>query len=112
MRFAGTWSRYSKNAMPELAIAATYQGDAAKFFRWPYHAKVMKKFDATRSRTVCSDNGTDEAMEGMDGLSGRGAFADDHLVIVDKPAGLLAVPGRGDEKQDCVSSRVRNVYAD
>ena len=51
-------------------------------------------------------------MEVMDGLSGRVAFADDHLVVVDKPAGLLSVPGRGDDKQDCVASRVRSVYAD
>ena len=35
-------------------------------------------------------------------------YADDALVVVDKPAGLLAVPGRGPERQDCVAARVRS----
>lgn len=38
--------------------------------------------------------------------------ADDHLVVVDKPAGLLSVPGRGEGKQDCASARVQALYAD
>jgi tRNA pseudouridine32 synthase / 23S rRNA pseudouridine746 synthase len=32
---------------------------------------------------------------------------DDALIAVDKPAGLLAVPGRGDDKKDCLSARVQ-----
>ncbi|MES6459359.1 pseudouridine synthase, partial [Cutibacterium acnes] len=32
---------------------------------------------------------------------------DDDLVVVDKPAGLLAVPGRGPEKADCVLHRLQ-----
>jgi tRNA pseudouridine32 synthase/23S rRNA pseudouridine746 synthase len=31
---------------------------------------------------------------------------DEALLVVDKPAGLLAVPGRGADKQDCLSARV------
>lgn len=38
--------------------------------------------------------------------------ADDHLVVVDKPAGLLCVPGRGVDKQDCLHARVRQRFAD
>jgi len=34
------------------------------------------------------------------------------LVAADKPAGLLAVPGRGDDKQDCLWSRVRSQVDD
>lgn len=34
-------------------------------------------------------------------------YADDALVVVDKPAGLLAVPGRGPDKADCVVSRLQ-----
>ncbi|RZL62966.1 MAG: RluA family pseudouridine synthase [Variovorax sp.] len=30
---------------------------------------------------------------------------DAHLLVLDKPAGLLCVPGRGDDKQDCLSAR-------
>lgn len=34
-------------------------------------------------------------------------YQDDFLLVAGKPAGLLAVPGRGVEKQDCLWSRVR-----
>ena len=38
--------------------------------------------------------------------------ADDAIVVADKPAGLLAVPGRGADKADCLWSRVRERFAD
>jgi tRNA pseudouridine32 synthase/23S rRNA pseudouridine746 synthase len=38
-------------------------------------------------------------------------YADTHLVVVEKPGGLLSVPGRGPDKQDCVASRVRYLFA-
>lgn len=34
-------------------------------------------------------------------------YRDDTLLAVDKPAGLLAVPGRGEAKHDCVARRVQ-----
>ena len=39
-------------------------------------------------------------------------FADGALLVLRKPAGLLAVPGRGADKQDCLALRVQQVYAD
>jgi tRNA pseudouridine32 synthase/23S rRNA pseudouridine746 synthase len=36
--------------------------------------------------------------------------ADDSLLVLDKPAGLLSVPGRGEDKQDCLSARVQAVF--
>lgn len=39
-------------------------------------------------------------------------YADDALLILNKPAGLLSVPGRGPDKQDCLSSRVQQHYPD
>ncbi len=39
-------------------------------------------------------------------------YADDTLLVLDKPAGLLCVPGRGPDKQDCLSSRVQRCYPD
>jgi len=39
-------------------------------------------------------------------------YADDVLVVVDKPAGLLAVPGRGEQRQDCVAARVQCRFPD
>ncbi|AYQ28865.1 MULTISPECIES: pseudouridine synthase [unclassified Polaromonas] len=38
--------------------------------------------------------------------------ADESLLVLDKPAGLLSVPGRGEDKQDCLSARVQAVFAD
>lgn len=35
---------------------------------------------------------------------------DSHLLIVDKPPGLLSVPGRGPEKADCVVSRAASRF--
>jgi len=35
---------------------------------------------------------------------------DDRLVVIDKPAGLLSVPGR--TEPDCASARVQAIYAD
>ena len=37
-------------------------------------------------------------------------YQDDDLVVLNKPAGLLSVPGKGDEKQDCLSARVQMVF--
>jgi len=39
-------------------------------------------------------------------------YADDALLVLDKPAGLLSVPGRGEGKQDCLSARVQQLYPD
>lgn len=39
-------------------------------------------------------------------------YCDDALVAVDKPAGMLAVPGRGPDKQDCASARVMERFSD
>src|SRR5688572_2313062 len=39
-------------------------------------------------------------------------FHDDAIVIADKPAGVLSVPGRGADKQDCMSARVQALFPD
>ena len=39
-------------------------------------------------------------------------FVDASLLVLNKPAGLLAVPGRGADKQDCLSARVQAQYPD
>jgi tRNA pseudouridine32 synthase / 23S rRNA pseudouridine746 synthase len=38
--------------------------------------------------------------------------ADDAIIVVNKPSGLLSVPGRGADKQDCVASRVQALFSD
>jgi len=37
-------------------------------------------------------------------------YQDEQLVVVNKPSGLLSVPGRGEDKKDSVATRVRQLY--
>jgi len=37
-------------------------------------------------------------------------YQDKAIVIVNKPGGLLAVPGRGPAKEDCVAARLRRLF--
>ncbi|MDO8775446.1 MAG: pseudouridine synthase [Burkholderiaceae bacterium] len=39
-------------------------------------------------------------------------YADDAMLVLDKPAGLLSVPGRGEDKQDCLSVRAQRLHPD
>lgn len=39
-------------------------------------------------------------------------FTDEHLLVLNKPSGLLSVPGKGADKQDCLSTRVQQHYRD
>jgi tRNA pseudouridine32 synthase/23S rRNA pseudouridine746 synthase len=48
----------------------------------------------------------------MAALSEGLVYVDEHLLVLDKPAGLLAVPGRGEDKQDCLSARAQRLWPD
>jgi tRNA pseudouridine32 synthase/23S rRNA pseudouridine746 synthase len=48
----------------------------------------------------------------MPRLSEGLVYLDEHLLVLDKPAGLLAVPGRGADKQDCLSARAQRLWPD
>lgn len=48
----------------------------------------------------------------MPALSEGLVFVDEHMVVLDKPAGLLAVPGRGPDKQDCLAARAQRLWPD
>ncbi|MCW9025461.1 MAG: pseudouridine synthase [Gammaproteobacteria bacterium] len=39
-------------------------------------------------------------------------FQDQHLLVVNKPADLLSVPGRTSELKDCLATRVQNQFPD
>lgn len=39
-------------------------------------------------------------------------YQDDSLLVLDKPGGLLSVPGRGEDKQDCMAIRVQAEFPD
>jgi tRNA pseudouridine32 synthase/23S rRNA pseudouridine746 synthase len=39
-------------------------------------------------------------------------YQDESLLVLDKPADLLSVPGRGVDKQDCLSGRAQQVWPD
>ncbi len=42
----------------------------------------------------------------------RVVHEDADLLVLDKPSGLLSVPGKGPDKQDCLSARVQALYPD
>lgn len=46
------------------------------------------------------------------GVSPEFLHCDAALIVAAKPAGLLSVPGRGKDKQDCLAARVQAVYPD
>ena len=48
----------------------------------------------------------------MPALTPSVLYRDDDLLVVDKPAGLLSVPARGTDRQDCLAARVQAVHAD
>ncbi|MDO8732695.1 MAG: RluA family pseudouridine synthase [Actinomycetota bacterium] len=48
-------------------------------------------------------------MSGSD-LSVDLVFEDSTLLVLNKPGGLLSVPGKGADKQDCLSARVQRIY--
>lgn len=39
-------------------------------------------------------------------------YRDAHLILINKPSGLLSVPGRGEDKADCAIARVQADYPD
>ncbi|MFW2366145.1 MAG: RluA family pseudouridine synthase [Desulforhopalus sp.] len=39
-------------------------------------------------------------------------YYDESIVVICKPGGMLAVPGRGPEKQDCAAARLRQRFAE
>jgi tRNA pseudouridine32 synthase/23S rRNA pseudouridine746 synthase len=39
-------------------------------------------------------------------------YCDPQLLVLDKPSGMLSVPGRGPERADCLSARVQAAYPD
>jgi tRNA pseudouridine32 synthase/23S rRNA pseudouridine746 synthase len=78
---------------------------------------LMNTFDAAGSATVCTENGRDcgVLMQELSSLATGDLpplWADEHLLVADKPAGLLCVPGRGADKQDCLATRLQQAFAD
>lgn len=39
-------------------------------------------------------------------------YQDEHLLVLNKPSGLLSVPGKGPDKQDCLSAWVQRLFPD
>ena len=79
----------------------------------------MNTLEAISNRIVCNENGMEDSKlmgELSDGDRAADGIAilhaDAQLLMIDKPAGLLSVPGRGADKQDCAAARVQRLYPD
>ena len=46
------------------------------------------------------------------GVDGCVLHVDPHLIVLNKPSGLLSVPGRGPENADCLSARAQALWPD
>ena len=46
------------------------------------------------------------------GVDGCVVHVDPHLLVLNKPSGLLSVPGRGPENADCLSARAQAMWPD
>lgn len=69
-----------------------------------------KSADSRSSGTACSpcDERCGIILPEMLGL--KILYRDSEIIVVDKQSGILSVPGRGAEKQDCIASRVRRLF--
>lgn len=61
---------------------------------------------------MTSSKGWCTATSPADALALAVLHADAGVLVLDKPAGLLSVPGRGPDKQDCLSRRVQALFPD
>jgi hypothetical protein len=99
MRFAGTWSRYSNNAIPHDTSAAIHHGRSARLRRWPYHASVMNTFEPV-SRAAQASAGCCRSQEPfMEGRGGKTAImangaARAPSTLPGLPAPALTAPAR------------------
>ena len=77
----------------------------------------MNTLEAVSKAMVWTEKGTDDKVL-IDKLSAAAPpdvsplHVDDALLVADKPAGLLCVPGRGPDKQDCLATRLQRQFPD
>src|ERR1700752_4293383 len=104
MRFAGTWSRYSNRAMPQLTIAAIYHLRSWRFFKCAYQAKVMNTFDPISNKVIFratdiflfppNRDTTERASSTTDRFFGREPSAPLHEILQCSEMGIEYTPGR------------------
>ncbi|NLM01258.1 MAG: RluA family pseudouridine synthase [Treponema sp.] len=87
-----------RNNLRPVSLAEFYYGDSNKS-----GSKQHKKF-----YEPCDDKCLPllNKMLGLDII-----FHDENIVVVNKPSGLLSVPGRGEKKQDCVVNRIKYFFS-
>ncbi len=94
----------AKNNLTPLGIAEFYLGKENKSQtkkHEKFYPSCKEKCQPILGFMLCGRNNTYE----IDIV-----YSDDHIVIVNKPSGLLSVPGRGLNKQDCVVSQIKYLF--
>lgn len=76
----------------------------AEFF---WNGSGEQKIDETDFRNPC-DEKCSLILPAILGL--KIIYRDKNILVVEKPSGLLSVPGRGAEKQDCVARRMQRLF--
>src|SRR5438046_2173651 len=76
--------------------------------------------EGNSNRVSLSESPLNETIRGMSSTpycapANRGLailYLSEQLIVVNKPSGLLSVPGRGEGKEDCLSRRVQAEFSD
>src|ERR1700676_5555710 len=102
MRFAGTCSRYSNSAIPQLTVAAIHHGLDCMLRRCPYQANVMNRLEPMR-RIAAVSAGCCSMEVGMEGQGQEKA------VIIAEMGQLSSVSKRMDPIRTC-GDRIRGSF--
>src|SRR5512143_1828860 len=114
IRFAGTWSMYSKNAMPHETTAANHHGRSSSVRRCPYQANVMKRLDNVSSIAHATAGVTGKAVAFIRGApsGGAGIIAYDSGMVLAEEAHLdprrPMLPYRAHARRECDAARHRH----
>lgn len=98
-----------------MSLAFLLQPFASATSGQPCKASLVVRLQATR---LAPDARANETMDRMPSTPYRPPancgldvlHLSDQLIVVNKPSGLLSVPGRGEGKEDCLSRRVQAEY--
>src|ERR1700682_4130636 len=102
MRFAGTCSRYSNSAIPQLTVAAIHHGLDCMVRRCPYQANVMSRLEPMRRIAALSTGGCSMEV----GMEGQGQ---EKIVIIPEMRQVSSVSKRTDPIRTC-DDRIRGSF--
>lgn len=90
--------------MSALSLGVDAESREAKLFSTCF----KRKLEPLSLSTSGSEESVRKLLLALTGLDL--IYVDSQIVVIDKPEGLLSVPGRGEEKHDSAATRVRSLF--